>query len=236
MGSQSRFRSLPVDVDATVTIGLPGLKVTAKVHDVARELVIPDRGVLNARECCDDCIDRARIIRALLGFVEGEAPLLDATGLATQAGVTQPRASQVLGRLHDLNLISKREGCWWPDREPLLDRFRSVYRGSGSESYFYSLAEPSEVVIKATRNTTPPYPSSYQPMSGPTSTRRGCDPASSFSTPAPTIGSMTSDSSKPFGEPTPTSSFDTLRTFLFSHTRRSEPSEKSRFRWSMFPR
>lgn len=99
------------------------------------------------------------IIRALLGFVEGEAEPLDATSLANQAGVTQPRASQVLGRLQDLNLVSKRDGHWWPDREPLLDRFLSEYRGpGGSESYFYSLAEPSEIAIKATQNTGPPYP------------------------------------------------------------------------------
>ncbi len=99
------------------------------------------------------------IIRALLGFVEGEAEPRDATGLANQAGVTQPRASQVLGRLRRLDLVARRDGYWWPEREALLDRFLSEYRGpGGSESYFYSLAEPSEVAIKATRNTAPPYP------------------------------------------------------------------------------
>lgn len=99
------------------------------------------------------------IIRALLGFVEGEAEPLDATRLATQAGVTQPRASQVLGRLQYLNLVTKRDGHWWPDRESLLDRFLSEYRGpGGTESYFYSLAEPSEVAIRATKYMTPPYP------------------------------------------------------------------------------
>ena len=99
------------------------------------------------------------IIRALLGFVEGEAEPFDATGLAKQAAVTQPRASQVLGRLRDLNLVTKKDGYWWPEREALLDRFLSEYRGpGGSESYFYSLAEPSEIAIKATTNTTPPYP------------------------------------------------------------------------------
>ena len=99
------------------------------------------------------------IIRSLLGFVEGEAEPLDATGLANQAGVTQPRASQVLGRLRDLNLVTKKDGYWWPDREALLDRFLSEYRGpGGSESYFYSLAEPSEVAIKATKEAAPPYP------------------------------------------------------------------------------
>lgn len=98
------------------------------------------------------------IIRALIGFVEGEAEPLDATGLATQAGVTQPRASQVLGRLRDLNLVSKRDGYWWPDREALLDRFLTEYRGpGGSEHFFYSLKEPSDVAIDATSSTGYPY-------------------------------------------------------------------------------
>lgn len=60
-----RFRSLPLDVDASATIGLPGFKVTVRIDDVerrvARELVIrlADRRVLNAWECCDSCIDNA---------------------------------------------------------------------------------------------------------------------------------------------------------------------------------
>lgn len=99
------------------------------------------------------------IIRALLGFEQGEAEPRDATGLAKQAGVTQPRASQVLGRLRALDLVNRRDGYWWPDKEALLDRFLSEYRGpGGAESYFYSLTEPSEIAIKATKDTTPPYP------------------------------------------------------------------------------
>lgn len=91
------------------------------------------------------------IIRALLGFVEGEAEPLDATGLANQAGVTQPRASQVLGQLQELGLVDKVEGRWRPDREKLLDRFLGEYRGpGGSEHYFYSLAEPTEVTVAMT--------------------------------------------------------------------------------------
>lgn len=64
-GLMARFRSLPIEADATVTIGLPGFKVTVKADDlerrVAREMVIrlADRRVLNAWECCDDCIERA---------------------------------------------------------------------------------------------------------------------------------------------------------------------------------
>lgn len=61
----SRFRSLPVDVEATLEIGLPGFRLRVKRDDVERrvasELVIrlADRRVLNATECCDTCIDQA---------------------------------------------------------------------------------------------------------------------------------------------------------------------------------
>lgn len=64
-GSLARFRSLPVEAEATVTIGLPGLKISVKFDDVerrvARELVIrlADRRILNARECCDSCVAQA---------------------------------------------------------------------------------------------------------------------------------------------------------------------------------
>lgn len=99
------------------------------------------------------------IVRALLRFVEGEAEPRDVTGLARQAGVTQPRASQVLGRLRELDLVEKKDGYWWPDKEALLERFLSEYRGpGGTEKYFYSLAEASEIAIRATKDSTPPYP------------------------------------------------------------------------------
>ena len=99
------------------------------------------------------------IIRSLLGLVEGEADPLDTTGLARRAGVTQPRATQVLGRLRSLNLVTKEGRYWCPNREALLDRFLSEYRGpGGSERLFYSLAEPSEVAGEATRDSVPPHP------------------------------------------------------------------------------
>ncbi len=59
-----RIHRLPVTVDG-VSLSLPFLSVSIKPLDVerrvARELVIrlADRRVLNAFECCDDCIDRA---------------------------------------------------------------------------------------------------------------------------------------------------------------------------------
>jgi hypothetical protein len=63
-GILNRLRKLPVSMDG-VKISLPFLEVTVKSDDVerkvAREIVIrlADRRVLNASECCDDCIDKA---------------------------------------------------------------------------------------------------------------------------------------------------------------------------------
>lgn len=75
-GLFKRFQSLPLEVEATATISLPGFSVAVRIDDserrVARELVIrlADRRVLNAFECCDGCIDNAmksiQEIRALL--------------------------------------------------------------------------------------------------------------------------------------------------------------------------
>lgn len=59
-----RISRLPVAVDG-VSLSVPFLSLSIKPRDterlVAREVVIrlADRRVLNAFECCDDCIDRA---------------------------------------------------------------------------------------------------------------------------------------------------------------------------------
>lgn len=81
------------------------------------------------------------IIRALMRFGRHAEEEPSATGLAHQAGVSQPRASQVLGQLHDLGLVDRSgRGRWVPDREQLLDRFLEEYRGpGGSERFLYSL-------------------------------------------------------------------------------------------------
>jgi len=63
-GLLGRIRRLPIAVDG-VSLNVPFLSVSIKPLDikrrVAREVVIrlADRRVLNAFECCDDCIDRA---------------------------------------------------------------------------------------------------------------------------------------------------------------------------------
>lgn len=70
-----RARQLPVELDG-ISINLPFVSVTVKPDDIERrvasEVVIrmADRRVLNARECCDRCIERAldslQEIRSLL--------------------------------------------------------------------------------------------------------------------------------------------------------------------------
>jgi DNA-binding transcriptional ArsR family regulator len=91
------------------------------------------------------------IIRSLIGFVEGEDEEPGATALAAQAKVTQPRVSQVLGRLLELGLVDRaHDGRWVPHRDALLDRFLAEYRGpGGSQQFFFSLAAPTEVALRA---------------------------------------------------------------------------------------
>jgi DNA-binding transcriptional ArsR family regulator len=91
------------------------------------------------------------IIRALITFPRETDETKGATALASQVGVSQPRASQVLHRLLELDLVTRTpQGRWLPDREALLDRFLSEYRGpGGSERYLYSLDPPNEVAALA---------------------------------------------------------------------------------------
>lgn len=91
------------------------------------------------------------IIRTLIAFPRGTNDEPGATALANQVGVSQPRASQVLRKLLELDLVARSpEGRWLPDREALLDRFLSEYRGpGGSERYLYSLDPPNEVALRA---------------------------------------------------------------------------------------
>ncbi|MBK5224226.1 MAG: hypothetical protein JJE52_15410 [Acidimicrobiia bacterium] len=69
--------------------------------------------------------------------------------------MSQPRASQVLRRLLELDLVTRTpQGRWLPDREALLDRFLSEYRGpGGSERNLYSLDPPNEVAARAAQQT-----------------------------------------------------------------------------------
>jgi DNA-binding transcriptional ArsR family regulator len=91
------------------------------------------------------------IIRALVGLSDGEDEEPGASALASQAGVSQPRVSQVLHQLRDLKLVERSpDGYWKPRREALLDRFLAEYPGpGGSEQYCYSLETPTEVAVRA---------------------------------------------------------------------------------------
>ena len=93
------------------------------------------------------------VIRSLLRFGDDEQEEASATALAAQAGVSQPRASQVLAQLSAQNLVEKTaDGLWRPDREELLDRFLAEYRGpGGSVQYFYGLDSPTDVALRAAR-------------------------------------------------------------------------------------
>ena len=100
------------------------------------------------------------IIRTLVRFGTADDEEPGATALAAQAGVSQPRASQVLRHLHDLELVERtRHGHWKPRREALLDRFLAEYPGpGGSEQYYYSLDSPTDVAVRAGRVSTPRRP------------------------------------------------------------------------------
>ena len=93
------------------------------------------------------------VIRALVGFSGGEDEEPGATALAAQAGISQPRASQILHHLHELELVDRSgHGRWEPRREALLDRFLAEYPGpGGSEQYYYSLDSPVDVAVRAGR-------------------------------------------------------------------------------------
>lgn len=80
------------------------------------------------------------VIRWLLAATAEELATANATGLAQRVGVSQPRVSQVLGKLRDFDLVGYERGkIDRVDRERLLDRFRSAYRGpGGSASWFHS--------------------------------------------------------------------------------------------------
>jgi hypothetical protein len=109
------------------------------------------------------------VIRALIGSSGGESEELRATALARRAGISQPRASQVLHQLRGLELVdTSGHGRWEPRREPLLDRFLTEYPGpGGSEHYHYTLDAPVDVAIRAGRVSTPSRPIAVSADVGP---------------------------------------------------------------------
>ena len=109
------------------------------------------------------------VIRALVRFSGGEDEELGATALAAQAGISQPRASQVLHHLHDLKLVDiSGHGRWEPHREALVDRFLAEYPGPGGpEFYCYTLDSPVDVAMRAGRASKPGRPIAVSADVGP---------------------------------------------------------------------
>ena len=109
------------------------------------------------------------VIRALVGFSGGEDEEPGATALAAQAGISQPRASQVLHQLHDLKLVDiSGHGRWAPNREALIDRFLAEYPGpGGSEHYYYTLDSPVDIAVGAGQVSTPGRPIAVSADVGP---------------------------------------------------------------------
>jgi hypothetical protein len=87
------------------------------------------------------------VIRSLMSSDDSTGEF-STTQVALRAGVSQPRASQVLNELASLELVDRAaRGRWRPRRAELLDRFLSEYRGpGGTERFFYSLDTPLAVV------------------------------------------------------------------------------------------
>ena len=109
------------------------------------------------------------VIRALAAFSSGEHEEPGATALAAQAGISQPRASQVLRQLHDLDLVrTSGHGRWEPCREALVDRFLTEYPGpGGSEHYYYTLDSPVETAVLAGQVSAPSQPVAVSADVGP---------------------------------------------------------------------
>jgi DNA-binding transcriptional ArsR family regulator len=109
------------------------------------------------------------VIRALLGLREHEGEEPGATALAGQAGVSQPRVSQVLHRLQELELVERiGRGRWRPRREALLDHFLAEYPGpGGSEGYFYGLESPTDMAVRASQSSTLRHPIAISADVGP---------------------------------------------------------------------
>lgn len=95
------------------------------------------------------------IIRFLI--VRGDESDFGPTELAKIAGVSQPRASQVLGRLRDEGLTKKSpRNRHLPDRAALLEAFLNEYRGpGGSEFPLYSLEMPQRTAERISRARGP---------------------------------------------------------------------------------
>ena len=119
------------DSRGNLEIRAPGLRLRHRVS--TRQPIRPGRAVLPHGP------GSLAIIRFLIRQ-SNEWAAFGPTELAKIGGVQQPRASQVLSRLHSAGLVERVPEGWRADREALLDAFLNDYRGpGGTELYFYSL-------------------------------------------------------------------------------------------------
>jgi len=79
---------------------------------------------------------------------------VSATELAKRAGVSQPRASQILNDLVDLKLVKHPTRFEWSvNKEALLEHFITSYPGlKGTVQYFYTLNSPNEAAADLARS------------------------------------------------------------------------------------
>ncbi len=88
------------------------------------------------------------IVRML---IHGVGPPYNMTEVAREAGVTQPRASQVFNSLMQLGLADRVNGEWSVDRGALLDAFLEEYRGPGGhEHHLYGLDSAPDIAVLLT--------------------------------------------------------------------------------------
>jgi len=126
-----------VDAAGNADVRAPGLRVQRRVSSsppkVKTETLPSGSGSW--------AIIRSAILR---GFVES------VTVTAREAGISQPRASQVLARLTAAGYLEREtRSRWKADRERLVDAFLDQYGGpGGSPRWFYSLDAPMVVAQK----------------------------------------------------------------------------------------
>jgi hypothetical protein len=127
------------DSRGNLELRAPGIRLRQRVS--SRRPVRPGRALLPQGP------GSLAIIRFLIRQ-SNEWATFGPTELANVGRVKQPRASQVLSRLHQAGLVERVREGWRADREALLDAFLNEYRGpGGTELYFYSLdAAPKAAV------------------------------------------------------------------------------------------
>jgi DNA-binding transcriptional ArsR family regulator len=126
----------------------------------ARGLVLRQRKSTEAPRAAYNQLPHGRgglaIIRRLI-FSQTDNKATNVASLAAQANVSQPRASQVLRQLEDLNLLDrKNKSGWRVDKAALIDSFLAEYPGpGGSERYFYTLDSPVDFSIRTSQRIAP---------------------------------------------------------------------------------